>query len=258
MASIPNVNMGESSCRTRLSTTGVFTCIATVAHLNDGTTFIHHLSSTDFNIDATDIRREVQIIIEKSVRKLNRWKAENSNLHDVFIVGGINNKPYGKFNDALSSIKNNFSNITPISSRVNCDDLHNFIRCIKYFNFTMNIQDDSKHDDSDDDASIQLRRSSQVISDITVISDKTAQPPLLCLAQYFGNEDDLHGGERTVQPFIIYLFDFSHQSWHIVDRHPPNHVYSSHVKNVINTFKDDLFSNIADDVINNFIHRIEH
>jgi hypothetical protein len=109
-----------------------------------------------------------------------------------------------------------------------------------------------------EDAIIQPCRSSQVISDITVISDKTSQPPLLCLAQYFGNEDDLHGGERTAQPWIIYLFDFAHQSWHVVDRHPLNHVYSSHVKNVINTFKDDLFSNIADAVINNVINRIEH
>jgi len=56
----------------------------------------------------------------------------------------------------------------------------------------------------------------------------------------------------------FYLFDFAHQSWHVIDRHSPNHVYSSHVKNVINTFKDDLFSNIADDVINNVINRIEH
>ena len=76
----------------------------------------------------------------------------------------------------------------------------------------MNFQDVSTHYDSDDDASIQLRRSSQVISDNTVISDKTPQPPLLCVAQYFGNEDDLYGGVRSVQPLIIFLFDFAHQS----------------------------------------------
>jgi hypothetical protein len=192
--------MGESSCRAQLSTTGVFTCVAIVAHLNDDTTFIHHISSTDFNIKAIDIRQEVQKIIEKSVRRLNRCKAENSYLHDVFIIGGVNNQTYVRFNDVLRSIKDDFSNITPISSRVNCDDLHNFIRCIQYFNLMMNFQDVSIHYDSDDDASIQLRRSSQVISDITVISDKTAQPPLLYRAQYFGNEDDLLGGERTIKP----------------------------------------------------------
>jgi hypothetical protein len=114
----------------------------------------------------------------------------------------------------------------------------------------MNFQEVSIHCDSDDDAGIQLRSSSQ--------ADKTAQPPLLCLAQYFGIEDDLHGGERTVQLWIIYLFDFAHRSWHVIDRHPPSHAYSSHVKNVINTFKDDLFSDIANDVINNVINRIEH
>ncbi len=82
-----------------------------------------------------------------------------------------------------------------------------------------------------EDAIIQPCRSSQVISDITVISDKTSQPPLLCLAQYFGVEDELHGGERTVQPWIIYLFYFAHRSWHVFDRHPPDSIYSSHVKN---------------------------
>jgi hypothetical protein len=60
MASIPNVDMDESSCRAQLSTTGVFTYIAIVAHLNDETTFIHHISSTDFNFEAIDIRQEVQ------------------------------------------------------------------------------------------------------------------------------------------------------------------------------------------------------
>jgi hypothetical protein len=43
------------------------------------------------------------------------------------MIGGVNNKKYGRFNGALRSIKDDFSNITPISSRVNCDDLHNFI-----------------------------------------------------------------------------------------------------------------------------------
>ena len=130
---------------------------------------------------AIDGRQEVQKILEKSVRRLIRWKAENSCLCDVFIIGGVNNEEYCRLNDVLRSIKDNFSNITPISSRVNCADLHNFIRCIRYFNLTMNFQDVVTHYDSDDDTSIELRRSSQVISDITVISDKTAQPPLLCI-----------------------------------------------------------------------------
>lgn len=65
------------------------------------------------------------------------------------------------------------------------NNLYNLIRCIKYFNLMMNFQDVSIHYDSDDNASTRLRRSSQVIFNITVISDKTAQPPLLCLVQYF-------------------------------------------------------------------------
>ncbi len=56
MASIPNIDMGESPCRAQLSTTGVFTCIAIVSHLNDDRTFIHHISSADFNTQAIDKR----------------------------------------------------------------------------------------------------------------------------------------------------------------------------------------------------------
>jgi len=83
-------------------------------------------------------------------------------------------------------------------------------------------------------------RSSKVICDITVISDRTSQPPLLCLAQYFGVEDDLQGGLRELQPLIIYLFDFTLQSWHVFDHRSSDHIYSSYVLKVLNEFKHDV------------------
>ena len=258
MASIPNVDIDKSSCRVQLSTTEVYTCFAIVAYLSDGTTFIYHMSSKDIDLERSDTRIVAQKIIERSLCQLNIYKADNSSLEDVFIIGGVQEDNYHLITAALRSIKDDFSTITPIFERVNGDDLNNFIQCIKYVNVMMNFRDTSIRYDSDEDASDQLRHSSQVISDITVISDKTSQPPLLCLAQYFGVEDDLHGGERTVQPWIIYLFDFAHRSWHVFDRHPPAHIYSSHVQKVLSNFKDDLFSNMADEVINNVIKRIEH
>ena len=86
MASIPNVDVGESSCRAQLSTTGVFTCLAIVAYLNDETTFVYHISPGSFNLDSSDINKVAQRIIEKSIRHLNRCKAKNSTLKDVFII----------------------------------------------------------------------------------------------------------------------------------------------------------------------------
>ncbi len=56
-----------------------------------------------------------------------------------------------------------------------------------------------------------------------MISDRTANPPLLCLAQYFGTEDQLHGGKRTVLPSMLYLLDFYHNSWRVIDRHVHRH-----------------------------------
>jgi hypothetical protein len=229
-----------------------------VAHLSDDTTYIYHVSSEHFDLEAGDLRYEGQRVIEKSIRDLNKCKAENACLCDVFIIGGVNNKLYGRFNQAFHSIQNDTSMFTPLSSQVTYDDLNHFIKSIKYINLMMNFKDISIYADDEDDASFEIRRSSQVISDMTIISDKKAQPPLFCVAQYFGVEDELHGGHRELKPLIIYLFDFHYMSWHLIDRHLADHAYSVHVKNVIKTFKDDLFANIADNVIDNILKRIEH
>jgi outer membrane protein OmpA-like peptidoglycan-associated protein len=86
MGTIENVEMGESLCSQQLSTTGVYTCFAVAAHLDDDTSFIHHISSTDFNLDAKDLRVEAQQMLEKSFRRLNKCKGTNASLKYVFIT----------------------------------------------------------------------------------------------------------------------------------------------------------------------------
>jgi hypothetical protein len=53
------------------------------------------------------------------------------------------------------------------------------------------------------------------LTDLTIISDRTSAPPILCMAQYFGQEKDLCGGLREVKPWIIYMFDFMLKCWHM-------------------------------------------
>jgi hypothetical protein len=159
-------------------------------------------------------------------------------------------------------MKEDLSKILPLSRKLNRDDLHHFIKSIKYINLIMNIDADG---DIDQDDSVE-HVATKVISDITVISDRTSQPPLLCLAQYFGVEDDLQGGLRIIQPAIIYLFDFTLHSWRVFDRRSSGDIYSSYIDQVLNEFKDcikenslnDVFSNMADEVIENIIKRIEY
>jgi hypothetical protein len=75
-STIPNVGVDRSLCQSRLSSTGVYTCFAIIAYLNDNTTFIYHISSTEFNLEAINRRAEVQTILEKSIRRLNKKKSE--------------------------------------------------------------------------------------------------------------------------------------------------------------------------------------
>ncbi len=96
-------------------------------------------------------------------------------MQDVFIIGGIRNEKYRQLNNALCSIKEDFSTIIPPPPETNSDDLHNFIKCIKYVYLIMNI---NTNDDNDKD-DYPERRSSEVISDIIVISDRTSQSKLL-------------------------------------------------------------------------------
>ncbi|CAF1294532.1 unnamed protein product [Rotaria sordida] len=152
MASLTNVNIGKSLCRDELSTTGVFTCIVVVGHFFNNTTFIHHMSSNDFDLEAIDLAYEGQKMIENSIRHINKSNAKVVSLCDIFIVGGVDTDQFLKLENALHSIKTNFINMTPIDSKVSSVDLQTFLERIKYINITINYADNSiDYENIDDD-----------------------------------------------------------------------------------------------------------
>ncbi len=62
-----------------------------------------------------------------------------------------------------------------------------------------------------------------------------------------------------VSPSLLYMFDFYHNTWHVIYRKPINCVHAQQIEKVFNLFKkDDLFNTIADNVLNNIIDKIQH
>ncbi|CAF1570186.1 unnamed protein product [Adineta ricciae] len=114
----------------------------------------------------------------------------------------------------------------PKSPKVSRKDLQNFVQKIKYFNRAMNYQDNTMQYDSDDDDNAGDHRINQVTSDLTVISDQEADPRLICIAQYFGVENNLIGSARTFKPSVIYLYNFMYETWHLIRTHPWQNIYS--------------------------------
>jgi hypothetical protein len=111
--------------------------------------------------------------------------------------------------DELSFLKLNHSIVTPVNEDSNVNELQYFINAIQYSNIVMNIDGE----ESDEEVN-----SSTFISDFSIIVDRQAVPPVLCIAQYFGAEGTLCGGPRQFKPWIIYMFDFAIKSWYIFDR----------------------------------------
>ncbi|CAF2942131.1 unnamed protein product [Rotaria sp. Silwood2] len=103
----------------------------------------------------------------------------------------------------------------------------------------MNIGEEEDNDNDEDDNG--KSNFSTFISDLTIISDRTSEQSILCMVQYFGHEEDLCGGLR--------------KCWLPFDRHPPDHIQSSYVPEILNRFKhnttdkssdNDLYSKLAD------------
>jgi hypothetical protein len=117
----------------------------------------------------------------------------------------------------------------------------------------MNIGTDNNDEDNDAECD-----SSSFISDLTVISNRTSKPPILCLAQYFGEENDLCGGLREIKPWIIFMFDFTFTYFHVFDHHPSDHIESSNAIKILDEFEDKSSNNDLFNEIMNYIMHIEH
>jgi hypothetical protein len=81
---------------------------------------------------------------------------------------------------------------------------------------------------------------STLISDLTVVLDRTITPPFLFMSQYYGDEDVLRGGIRTMEPQLAFIYEFDCKCWSIIDGRSSSssssNVQSSHLEEIFKKF----------------------
>ena len=135
---IKNVTMGKSSMDARLASTGVCSCIAMVIWPEDGTTFISHVDSVRFNVEAKEPEQECIKLIKDTMKKFQKRKG-NSSIKDVYIVGGLNNGQYKRLHNAFNLLVKNHSASVSHTTELISEDARAFCRSIKYVNLLMNV-----------------------------------------------------------------------------------------------------------------------
>ena len=249
---IKNVAVGKSSVDARLASTGVCSCIAMVIWPEDGTIFISHIDSVRFDVEAREPEQECIKLIKDTLKKFRKRK-DNSSIKDVYIVGGLNNPQHERLHNAFNLLAKNHSASVRHTTELISENVRAFCRSIKYVNLLMNVDGEADGEDA---------TASTFITDLTVLSDRTIDPPMLSMAQYFGTEDELRGGERNMRPWLIFIYDFALNDWYIADMHPRDHEKSSLVPTVLARFKANNPSDNVDlmekaEKIINVLARIE-
>jgi hypothetical protein len=180
-----------------------------------------------FNLkDNNNMQHEVQNLIKQSILMFNQRKNKNnSSFKSIFIIGGLNNAEYKLFNDELNRMKNNYATVIPIIDGLNVDQLQDFLKCIEYSNTVMNL----------DDGDIDQMKGLVLISDLTILSDRTVTLPVFSLAQYYDYEINLCGGIRTIKPQILFMYNFNSKSWSIIDIQLST-LQSNHVNKILHEF----------------------
>jgi hypothetical protein len=209
---IKNVSYGKASIDAVLSTSGVYSYMAVAIILDDSRTYMFHIDPSMFSLkDNNNMQHEVQNLIKQSILMFSQRKNKNnSSFKSIFIIGGLNNAEYKSFNDELNRMENNYATVILIIDGLNIDQLQDFLKCIEYSNIVMNL----------DGGDIDQMKGLVLISDLTILSDRTVTPPVFFFAQYYDYEINLRGGIRTIKPQILFMYNFNSKSWSIIDIHP--------------------------------------
>ncbi len=80
-----------------------------------------------------------------------------------------------------------------------------------------------------------------LISDLTILSDRTVTPPVFFFAQYYDYEVNLYDGIRTIKPQILLMYNFQSKSWSIIDIQLST-LQSNHVNKILHEFNYNFLS----------------
>jgi hypothetical protein len=72
------------------------------------------------------------MLIKKTISKFNKCDESDSSFEKIYVIGGLYNKFYKKFNNELNRMKENYSTVSSIINELNVDDLQNFLKAIEY------------------------------------------------------------------------------------------------------------------------------
>ena len=189
-----------------LASKGVFTCVAVLVFLKDVHVFLAHVDSTLFDPSADKPLVQVQILIEHVIVMLDDYE-KNCPIEDVFIIGGIKDENYQKLNDSLSILRTDHSAILPILKDVSLEQFTIFVKKIKYHNLCVNMIEGSTTIDD-------ITRSTW-ISDVSIVCDRSSNPPILAICRYIGREEEMNGDDRPFDPIILHMFDLMLDEEHL-------------------------------------------
>lgn len=252
---IRNVEQGQGLLgKNTLATKGVFTCVGVLVLLNDNYVFLTHVDSAIFDPDENKPLVTVLNIIKYVMNMLDDC-SKSSLIEDVLIIGGINNEYYRELNNCLWNLRRDYSTILH-KSTMNIERCSMFIEKIKYHNLCVNmIETPSTVDDIS---------KSTWITDISIICDRSCDPPVIAICKYIGTEEELNGDNRSFDPTIIHLFDLILNQQHLFI-FPVRSVYPfvmhaiDYVKTNIeeNLPNRDSFKDLAEYVMKDLIGKIE-
>ncbi|CAF4008896.1 unnamed protein product [Rotaria sp. Silwood1] len=178
------------------------------------------------------MQHKVQNLIKQSILMFNQRKNKNnSSFKSIFIIGGLNNARYKSFNDELNRMKNNYATVIPIIDGLNIDQLQHFLKCIEYSNTIINL----------DGGDIDKMKGLVLISNLTILFDRTVTPPVFFIAQYYDYEINLHGDIRTINPQILFMYSFNNKSWSIINIQLST-LQSDHVNDIVHEFNNNFLS----------------
>ncbi|CAF1202742.1 unnamed protein product [Rotaria sp. Silwood1] len=198
-----------------------------------------------------DAQKEVQKFIKNTISMFNKCDKNNLSFEKIYVIGGLDNELYKKFNSELNRMKENYSTILSVIDELNVDVLRNFLKTIEYSNVLMNI---NEHD-------LDEARGSAFISDLTIVIDRTTTPPTFFMTQYYGTENELCGGMRNIKPQLMFTYNFDLKCWNIID-YRSSSFQSSHADEMLNKFNHNFVStdNLQKtiDQIMNYLKIIKH
>ena len=164
MATIENVRMGDYRIDSEvLATSGVTSCIAVIAVLENGV-FVYHADPSDFSIDPSCTLMTTRSFFVKIVSHLRRADP-NARFQDVYIVGGWRSNGYQRLRQQIDLLRESSGSACKNNQASTLDEVGIFITSIKLVLLPCNLP--------------KKPRSKQTASETILTDHETVKPVMI-------------------------------------------------------------------------------